>query len=782
MKARELGSRIKRLGIAAGLSGVILLAFSACGGGGGASSTPHAGGGTVSSQSTGGVSISFTIPSGNTGSSLTRKSQTVPSSIEGVAVYAYSASSSQPSTPTLVGDLAVPPTVPGNTSLCVAVAAGRQCTISFSAPVGSDVISVALYNAEPVSGAIPASASLVASGMASLTVSANGTNSATLTLNSVAASFNGASGGSLPALTPTATATISGGNLSLSLPAGAVSGNVQVGVSEVLSLLIPLSTQRHPQYTAGAGNTMVYAFGITFLPAVTLSSSMTLTGTTFQIIGSLASQLSSSGNLSVAQLTGNTYTDVGQVTYTFSGGTLTITGGTAGIVTSGIFVIYIPAAGTVNTGSSSASSTGALAVLTVAGTTYAYVPTSSGLVQVALASGTSILSKARTALAAVPTPTPATQPVDACTADSVHTVIYCIQFSAANGANIYAYNVSGGSIPGPTSIPTNASYSVTFSGGSCVMCGIVYDGLANDLIVSTSSGYIVCPTSGSCATPTSSYSTAIAENFGYNASTRQLFSPYYPGSSFQSQGNVNLISLASGTSGVYTMPSPPSSLIGPDHGAIDVGTDIGVTTNECNSVGCGSTSTAQAFLLGLGSATLNSSNMTASIPIQPFTLTSTALSACPYATDGIAVDSNAHYAFFASEYCGGVIGVAKLPTSASGLTSGFSDWVFADMPAPPNSSYWSDNEDPHALTVFSLPGVCTDCAIISSYDKSYLALIDLNQFLSASRNGGDAHTVASSSLQSTPASGNPVLTFIWTGVGCQSACSSSRSPQGVRRQ
>ena len=114
------------------------------------------------------MSVNFTIPSGNTGSSKARNSQSVPSGINAISLYVYPASGSQSATPTLVGDLALSPTG-GNKTLCVAAGSSRNCSITFTAPVGADVVAIQLWDSEPAGGAIPTSAVLLASGTSSLT-------------------------------------------------------------------------------------------------------------------------------------------------------------------------------------------------------------------------------------------------------------------------------------------------------------------------------------------------------------------------------------------------------------------------------------------------------------------------------------------------------------------------------------------------------------------------------------------------------------------------------------
>jgi hypothetical protein len=765
MSAGQLGMQMKTCGRTAAVAGLVLFALSGCGGGGGGggSAVPAVGAGPLSSTSAQ-TTIKFTVPNGNTASGSTRNSQSVPSSIAGIVVFAYAASGTQPSTPTLVGDLAVPPTVAGNTSLCVSVTTpspGRLCTITFTAPVGTDVVSVQLYDKEPSGGSIPSGANLVASGTSSLTVSLNGANSATITLNSVTATINASITTSLPPLTPSSGGSITGGSVNFSIPAGLAPNGAQVGVAEVLQLSLPaLSSVRRVQSTAGG--TFVYAFGFTLSGASALSSPGLTISASFNISGPLSSSLSKSGTMNIARLSGTTYVDTGTVGYTFSSGTLTLSGGSSGVTLPGVYIIYIPAAAPI--GSSSTSATGALAVLTISGTTFAYVPTPTGLMQVALTNGSALASGGSTTA-------PVGNAVDACAADAGHNIVYCAAFS---GTSIYPFDVSSGSVSPLTPITTDASASPAgFSGGSCLICGIVYDSVGNDVIISTNGFYEVYSPAGTRVTKIAA---RIAENFGFDTSSRTIFSPTYD----QGATSIDLINIAN--PGWFTLSAPPSGLSSPDHGAIDTSTKVAITANEFSSGN--SESMFLVNLNGVSFPTPSSSSSPTLIPsliAQPQTLTSGVFSTCDTTADGIAVDSSAHLAFFASEFCSGRagFGVAQLPT-ASTASPAFGDYVFAVMPNVAPVGSFADNQDPHALTVFNLPGVCADCAVISNFSKSVIAIIDLNQLMAATRSGTDAHTVDSSvNLTASSKSGNPVVTYLTTGLF--TALSQQRSPASAQQ-
>jgi hypothetical protein len=332
-----------------------------CGGGGGGTSAVPSGSSNSASGGTSKLSMAVTIPDGNAettsnaarSASGFRSSESVAPSIKGVAVFAYPAGTTMPATPVLVGDLVL--NAAG--SLCVASGADRACSLNFTAPVGNDTVTIKLYDQEPSGGAIPATANLVATGTAAITVSTNGTNTASLTLNSITSSPLGSGGGAVGALDPSDNGSISGGIVLFTLLAGAVPGSQQVtaSIAEVtdLSGLPSLSMQRRPQFVQGAGNTLIYAFGFTLTPTLTLNSSVTLKGTSFVISGStLLSALTAAptGTLNIAVYGGTSYTDVGSVAYTFTASTQTlnitsdVTGlnGQMGVTQTGVYILYLP--------------------------------------------------------------------------------------------------------------------------------------------------------------------------------------------------------------------------------------------------------------------------------------------------------------------------------------------------------------------------------------------------------------------------------------------------------
>jgi hypothetical protein len=127
----------------------------------------------------------------------------------------------------------------------------------------------------------------------------------------------------------------------------------------------------------------------------------------------------------------------------------------------------------------------------------------------------------------------------------------------------------------------------------------------------------------------------------------------------------------------------------------------------------------------------------------------------------VAADSVEDLAFFGDEFCPtDYIAVAQLPTSST-APLGFTSYVDASLPNLPTGSAFQSPLDPHAAVAVNIPGVCADCGVLFNYDKSYIAIVDLNKLLAlaptASPNGYDVPTT-------TNLLTDGVLTYIATGV------------------
>lgn len=424
----------------------------------------------------------------------------------------------------------------------------------------------------------------------------------------------------------------------------------------------------------------------------------------------------------------------------FSGAT--ISAASTGIAASKITNATLAPAGSAV--KSIASGSTALAIYTnSAGQTFAYIPSPLGLVQVLVSSGSTLgASFVRHPMSGGSGTVSLTPAPDACAADPVNVRLYCIAYSS-NVVNVLDLKTAPATVF--ATYTTNASATLSFTGGSCMICGVAYDAADNGIIIATANGYELYSAPPANAL-VKTIAAGVSENFGYNPVTNQVWSPHYPGLSGTGTG-FDLADIATGK--LYTL-TPNPTVTEPDQGAVDNGTNIGITSEEFSN---------NVFLLPFSLATLNSPAAGQfADPFGQISLTSSLSAACDTMLDDIAVDSTAHLAFFTGEFCTpGPVGVAQLP-SASGATPTISDWSFVNVPNVPAGTGWVEAYDPHAVAAFNLPPICADCGAVFNLDRSYVAIVDLKKLLAAPRDTTDTHMVA----PSYDLICNSVITFIAT--------------------
>jgi hypothetical protein len=412
----------------------------------------------------------------------------------------------------------------------------------------------------------------------------------------------------------------------------------------------------------------------------------------------------------------------------------------------------------------------AIAVYTAGGNTYAMVPSPTGVEQVEVASGSTLQSTTRVAATGVQTralprlangrvnqaavkrmPRAKRRPqaggsgitfpgfasvggADECSLNVAGLTVYCINYSS----NIVAVgNLS--TLTETAEYTTDAGTNgVSFSGGSCVICGIAYDTIDSAFLISTSNGFEVYnATSGAKIKTIAEY---VAENFGYNPVTDLIFSPQY-GTKPQSMDAINV------STGVdYAYSNLPVALDFPDSAAIDPITNVGISPEEFVGDAGASSTQETLYLVNFGAATYNTPAGTPATYSAPITTAN--LTSVDYAGSGIfisdaALDPGSHLAFFAGEFTGpGVIGAGQLPTTAPTGAPAMGDYVFAALPSTPDSNEFDIPGDPHATATF--PFGSSVLGFTFNEEGTYLAVIDLVKLMAAPRDTTtpDPHAVS----------------------------------------
>ncbi|GAC1587889.1 MAG: hypothetical protein NVS3B28_12780 [Candidatus Velthaea sp.] len=129
----------------------------------------------------------------------------------------------------------------------------------------------------------------------------------------------------------------------MNVPPGGVNAATTITVTEVPqpALPAPLDKTRRPQFTAGAGNTYVYAFSVGVGSGAQIVAPIALTGTSF-------TGLTAGTSLNIAMLSNGTWVDVGTLTANANGSFSSNLPSAVlhGVVAPGTYLIYRPAAGT----------------------------------------------------------------------------------------------------------------------------------------------------------------------------------------------------------------------------------------------------------------------------------------------------------------------------------------------------------------------------------------------------------------------------------------------------
>jgi hypothetical protein len=419
--------------------------------------------------------------------------------------------------------------------------------------------------------------------------------------------------------------------------------------------------------------------------------------------------------------------------------------------------------------------------LPATGKTYAFVPAYSAsdtsdvpdsLAEVTIASGTTIASTRRAKVtrshavssrmangrnsrgfvavadAAVSPIISYTPPPAECTANASTSTLY----TESNGSSynpsgtiaVVSVNPSTAAFSFVTDFTTDATTPFSYSGGTFDISGITYDPNQGGVIISSAAGYETY----SGAAPYSKIgqiSGTPSENFGFNGTTDQIFSPVYE----LTPSNLNVADVKSGNYYAFASPASPATPYpfqgeggDPDSGAVDSTTNIAISPDEFAQ---------NLWIVGLGSATFSGSGSSATYtaPYNDFVISGPLVTGIADQSGAglvsAAIDSPSHLAIMGGEYGPSGFCVMALPTSSSSLTP--SDYACANFPKMPNGNAYTSPLDPHAMGTFELAG--KPYGITFDGANSYLAIVDLQAMMTAPRDSSDPHAVTSASALST---------------------------------
>jgi hypothetical protein len=418
------------------------------------------------------------------------------------------------------------------------------------------------------------------------------------------------------------------------------------------------------------------------------------------------------------------------------------------------YAAYLGLASSANFGSSS----GAFGVLALNNARIVFIPTGTTIKPVLLESANGVSIKAK------PIETKITEKVgptlnfsaDACTVDSAALKLICVGYDSTKIALLdlskFVSTFTASDIVVSEFDSGAPNTRLSFSGGSCTICGVAADTGENRFIVAANDGYRVYSYASSAATGV--FPIPVSENFAYDSVRNRIIAPEYepaPGSTNRVFNIVNLNNNKvyrwnKSTSSCSDLGSQTSTCSGAraeiDSAAVDLATGIVQLIFEFRPA---------VAMIDMGQASFDEATQTF---LAPSFYTEADAPRVSIAGAG-AASATQNYLFLSEEFGASETGVMRLPAT-SGTGGAFPavnpNPVFVDLRAISNPECSSSGSvyafatkgDPHGLALFTgLIGGKQTGLLIDSSDRC-AALIDLAGLHGTLRNASDPTQVDAS--------------------------------------
>jgi hypothetical protein len=328
---------------------------------------------------------------------------------------------------------------------------------------------------------------------------------------------------------------------------------------------------------------------------------------------------------------------------------------------------------------------------------------------------------------------PTALPVNSCGSNAVTGVTVCTSNGSPTAKDVY---VISGTTVGQT-LQSGAAGTQSFSGGSPFNAGVAIDPVHNVavLAVGTATGAGAFQVAHLGATATAPITldapipaggtTLTAEDMVIDPGRNFVLSPAEP----SNDHDYVILNLSSSTVFNFIPTTLPSESFFFDSAAEDCSTGIALSTMEEQGA---------LFLANLPQATFSAPTWSAPSQVQNFTVFNDPT--LSDGTNGIAIESGTHLGVVAGEFGGAGFGVIQLPASAVTGPPAVVDWVQANVPNDPSGATRQMGRDPHTVTVYRSPSSGRAFAVIANEAKTFLAIVDMQALLSATRSA--ANTVA----------------------------------------
>lgn len=304
--------------------------------------------------------------------------------------------------------------------------------------------------------------------------------------------------------------------------------------------------------------------------------------------------------------------------------------------------------------------------------------------------------------------------------------------ATANGTDVYILGGSGIT----TTLSSGGTGTIGFSGGSPTDSGVAVDPNHNRAVIGESIGgtpgfQILDLGSDTFGSPIASPSGEISED--------PLIDPFR---------NLLLSAAENGNFEIADLSNPAKPAFYENATGVP---DLDSTGEDCSTgivlAPAEDSDPSVVYIADLRQATLTPGSPagTWTAPSQAQTLSDSVLSA---GASAVAVAQGTHTGVLAGEFGGNEITALKLPATSGSGTPAISDWVSCGIADTPDSSAWSEGDDPHTVTAYQSPNGGDAVGLFGDEAANWLARVDLTQLLNPAivpRDSG-GHTCASGTI------------------------------------
>jgi hypothetical protein len=288
------------------------------------------------------------------------------------------------------------------------------------------------------------------------------------------------------------------------------------------------------------------------------------------------------------------------------------------------------------------------------------------------------------------------------------------------------YLISGSTLN--TTLSSGGNQNASFSGGSCITCGVAMNATANKAVVTI--GLNTAPSGDGLQfldLATSTFGAPVP--LSYTVSEDVLWD----------QGRDLVLSPNEG--GVYDIYNHTS---GVEFGNVISAGEFDSAAEECSTGIALSTIefTDELYIGDLTQATFTPGtpgSWTTAQQVQSFP----EFSGFAAGTSGIAIAQGSHLGIATGEFGGNAMGVIQLPSTSGSGTPSVVDYAAAVLPNTPDGAIFQQGWDPHTVTAYVSPNSSDAIGLMANGNgipPTWMAVIDLTKLLAAPRTAG-THTV-----------------------------------------